>query len=31
MLTKALPAYKHKKLAYVAGLRTIQDITPADI
>ena len=27
MLTKALPAYKHKKLVYVVGLRTLQEIT----
>jgi len=27
MLTKALPAYKHKKLVYAAGLRTLQELT----
>ena len=27
MLTKALPAYKHKKLVYAAGLRTLQENT----
>ena len=27
MLTKALPAYKHKKLVHAAGLRSLQDLT----
>jgi hypothetical protein len=27
MLTKALPAYKHKKLVYAAGMRSLQDLT----
>ena len=27
MLTKALPAYKHKKLMYATGMRTLQEIT----
>ena len=30
MLTKALPAYKHKKLFYAAGLRTLQELTSVD-
>ena len=30
MLTKALPAYKHKKLMYAAGMRSLQDIIPSD-
>ena len=27
MLTKALPAYKHKKLVYAAGMISLQDLT----
>ena len=27
ILTKALPAYKHKKLVYAAGMRSLQDLT----
>ena len=27
MLTKALPAYKHKKLVYAAGMRSLPDLT----
>ena len=27
MLIKALPAYKHKKLIYVAGMKTLQGLT----
>ena len=30
MLTKALPAYKHKKLVYAAGLRTLQELSSSD-
>ena len=26
MLTKALPAYKHKKLLHAAGMRSLQDL-----
>ena len=26
MFTKALPAYKHKKLIYAAGMRSLQDL-----
>jgi hypothetical protein len=27
MLTKALPAYKHRKLVHAAGLRSLQELT----
>lgn len=30
ILTKALAAYKHKKLVYAAGLRTLQKLTSSD-
>ena len=30
MLTKALLAYKHKKLIYAAGMRSLQDLTSPD-
>jgi hypothetical protein len=30
MLTKALPAYKHKKLVYAAGMRTLHELTFPD-
>ena len=30
MLTKALPAYKHRKLVHAAGLRAIQELTSSD-
>ena len=30
MLTKALPPYKHKKLVYAAGLRTLQELTSVE-
>jgi hypothetical protein len=28
MLTKALPAYKHKRLVHMAGMRTLHELTP---
>jgi hypothetical protein len=28
MLTKTLPAYKHKRLVHLAGMRTLHDVTP---
>ena len=30
MLTKALPAYKHRKLVHAAGLRTLHELTSSD-
>ena len=30
MLTKALPDYKHKKLIYAVGMRSLQDLTPSN-
>lgn len=30
MLTKALPAYKHKKLIHAAGMRSLQELTASD-
>jgi hypothetical protein len=31
MLTKALPAYKHKKFMYAAGLRTLYESTSVEV
>ena len=30
MLSKALPAYKHRELVHAAGLRTLQELTSTD-
>ena len=30
MLTKALPAYKHKKLVYTTSMRTLQKLNPPE-
>ena len=30
MLSKALPAYKHRELVHATGLRTLQELTSTD-